>query len=289
MKRTVLGFVLGVSLVAATVWSQSTGPDRVVPYQGSLNLNGVVVEGATALEFFLVETPTGAYGDAIWAEVHPSVIVSGGRFSVQLGSIAPLNASDLARPNVYVGIIVNGVTLDGRQPLLPAPYAVDSLGTPPGTVVAFAGVTPPAGWLVCDGSEVSQTLYPRLFASVGATYGAAAAGQFRVPDLRGRAPVGLDAGANRVTAAGAQTLGAAGGIEQTTQVLRHGHPLGGADAFPDSCNQGTTCGDGNDGFVRGPRNENTSGWVTGNTSNTGTLTALDNMPPFMGLHYIVKY
>lgn len=66
-----------------------------------------------------------------------------------------------------------------------------------GMVQTFAGSTTPAGWLDCDGSAYAQTLYPQLFAQIGATwatctnpltgsaYSAPSAGNFRVPDLRG--------------------------------------------------------------------------------------------------------
>ncbi|HEY9661948.1 MAG TPA: phage tail protein, partial [Allocoleopsis sp.] len=66
-----------------------------------------------------------------------------------------------------------------------------------GTIMPFAGATVPTGWLECDGSSYSQTLYPDLYATLGSTwatctnpltgsaYSAPTAGNFRVPDLRG--------------------------------------------------------------------------------------------------------
>lgn len=41
-----------------------------------------------------------------------------------------------------------------------------------GTVKAFAGSTPPDGWLFCDGAQISRTTYAALFAVIGTTYGA---------------------------------------------------------------------------------------------------------------------
>lgn len=40
-----------------------------------------------------------------------------------------------------------------------------------GAVMAFAGSTSPAGWLLCDGSAVSRTDYADLYAVIGDTYG----------------------------------------------------------------------------------------------------------------------
>jgi microcystin-dependent protein len=42
---------------------------------------------------------------------------------------------------------------------------------PTGTVGAFAGVTTPNGWLLCDGSSVSRTTYAALWAALSATKG----------------------------------------------------------------------------------------------------------------------
>ena len=40
-----------------------------------------------------------------------------------------------------------------------------------GAVIAFAGSTSPAGWLLCDGSAVSREIYAALFAVIGTLYG----------------------------------------------------------------------------------------------------------------------
>lgn len=69
---------------------------------------------------------------------------------------------------------------------------------PTGTILPFAGSVVPLGYLLCDGSEKSQATYAELFAVIGYTYGAPndpiypLQGQntFRLPDLRGRFPLG---------------------------------------------------------------------------------------------------
>lgn len=51
----------------------------------------------------------------------------------------------------------------------------------------------PAGWLLCDGSKVSQTEYAALYATIGTNFGAEPpTGQFYLPDLRGRFVRGQD-------------------------------------------------------------------------------------------------
>ena len=41
-----------------------------------------------------------------------------------------------------------------------------------GMIADFAGTTPPAGWLECNGATVSRTAYSKLFAYIGTTWGA---------------------------------------------------------------------------------------------------------------------
>jgi len=62
---------------------------------------------------------------------------------------------------------------------------------PIGTIFPFAGTQVPLGYLLCDGALVARTSYPFLFQVIGTTYGGIAGGAyFRMPDLRGRFPLG---------------------------------------------------------------------------------------------------
>jgi microcystin-dependent protein len=60
--------------------------------------------------------------------------------------------------------------------------------SPVGMISPFAGSSAPDGWLLCHGQAVSQVTYATLFALIGSTYDVTGpgAGNFRVPDLRGR-------------------------------------------------------------------------------------------------------
>ena len=55
-------------------------------------------------------------------------------------------------------------------------------GMPIGAVIAFAGTTIPTGWLECDGSTITQSAYPELYALIGGT----------LPNFKGRVIVGQD-------------------------------------------------------------------------------------------------
>ncbi|CAF4390573.1 unnamed protein product, partial [Rotaria sordida] len=64
-----------------------------------------------------------------------------------------------------------------------------------GEIKLYAGSSPPlAPWLLCDGSIVSRSEYSRLFSVIGTKYGEGdSSTTFKLPDLRGRVPLGVDA------------------------------------------------------------------------------------------------
>jgi phage-related tail fiber protein len=69
---------------------------------------------------------------------------------------------------------------------------------PSGSLQAFAGSTAPAGWLLCDGSAVSRTIYGALFSAISTAWGYGDnSTTFNLPDLRGRFLRGRDAGIAR--------------------------------------------------------------------------------------------
>lgn len=73
--------------------------------------------------------------------------------------------------------------------LLSVPYAKTAEnGNPAGTILAFGASKDriPTGYLPCDGSTRKISDFPALFAIIGHTWGAAPAGEFRLPDLRGQ-------------------------------------------------------------------------------------------------------
>jgi len=91
---------------------------------------------------------------------------------------------------------------------------------PPGVFMPYAGTTVPLGWLLCDGSEIRISEYGALFETIGYNFGARVSitpGFFKVPDLRGRLPLGADnmggAAAGVVTADYATGIGQIGGSE----------------------------------------------------------------------------
>jgi microcystin-dependent protein len=73
---------------------------------------------------------------------------------------------------------------------------VADLAVPIGAILPYAGAEAPYGYILCDGSELEQTKYSDLYDVIGTTYNGAVAlngiNTFKVPDLRGRFPLGKD-------------------------------------------------------------------------------------------------
>ncbi|NRD18947.1 tail fiber protein [Winogradskyella eckloniae] len=103
---------------------------------------------------------------------------------------------------------------------------------PTGAIFAFPMATPPASYLVCDGSAISRTTYSELFTVLGTTYGAGdGSTTFNLPDYRGKFLRGLDNGSgNDPDAASRQdrgdgTTGDNVGTTQDGEIKSHLHQI----------------------------------------------------------------
>jgi len=149
--------------------------------------------------------------------------------------------------------------------------------TPAGVIAAFAGSVAPTGWLLCDGREYDRRTYPALAAVFGNGV------KFRVPDLRGRTVLGVNA---------AHKLGELGGEEQhaltVDEMPRHSHQIGGESSYWAS---GAAIYQTN--FAGG------SAWSGIAAAGGGALDRaiaqpegggkpLSLLPPYMALNYIIK-
>jgi hypothetical protein len=64
---------------------------------------------------------------------------------------------------------------------------------PVGSMMDFAGATPPTGYLLCDGTAVSRTTYSALFAICGVLYGVGdGSTTFNLPNCKGKVSVGYN-------------------------------------------------------------------------------------------------
>lgn len=58
------------------------------------------------------------------------------------------------------------------------------------TILPWAGQYPPRGWMFCMGQELAINQYQAVYAVIGTQYGGNGTTTFKLPDLRGRFPIG---------------------------------------------------------------------------------------------------
>jgi microcystin-dependent protein len=115
-------------------------------------------------------------------------IASGAVGSSEIATDA-VGSSELASDAVTTAKI-----LDANVTLAKLASAVANALVPVGTIAAYAGVTAPTGWLLCNGTSTSG--YTSLAALVGAT----------TPDMRGRFPIGDNATLTLLGTGGSLTI-----------------------------------------------------------------------------------
>lgn len=243
---SVVFLVVGIT-VAAVGAPWDTPVPRLIPYRGVLENNGVPFDGTVGL--FLELYGQESDGTSLWSDTFPTVPVSAGHFSVQIGAGLALPDTVFQTDTLFLQISVDGGLLSGRQRILAMPFSVRSEqaleadhayeadhalvadhGVPAGTIVAYVGETAPTGWLACDGTAYLVADYSELYAAIGDRFGYGAQGtDFLVPDLRGQFLRGWDAGVGidpEAAARSAASNGAAGdniGSRQGHEIQEHDH------------------------------------------------------------------
>ena len=192
---------------------------------------------------------------------------------------------------------------------------------PVGSITPWAGdwsvvATRPAGWLLCDGSQVSQTKFNQLYTVLGGASNLypqlddPQPGNFYLPDLRGRMVLGVDSmnnlegtgggAANRVSNNAASAVGRTGGAESRTlsasNLPEHSHNMESTTGDPFYAYR-----DYNDGQTGNGMSITSSGTVTDGgqlSSNAGSVvgpdgtevqtgTPLNVLNPYMSLNFII--
>lgn len=168
----------------------------------------------------------------------------------------------------------------------PGPPGPAGQNIPPGTISMFAGINPPTGWLFCDGSSVSYTTYPELYVVLGTNYGIGSGmGQFNLPNLQGRVPVGVSSTYPLATVGGAATH-----TLTTNEIPSHTHTINDPGHFH---GQGGVAGGAVLVGVSGANKADQTNTLTATTGITinsaGGGQPHNNMQPYIVLNYIIKY
>jgi len=173
-----------------------------------------------------------ATGSNVFRETHTPVTNGAGLISLEIGTGTNVNGSltaiDWEAGPYFIQQEIDptggtNYTIDGTTQLLSVPYslyaansgraktaevadqanalsagAAGAIAVPIGTILPYAGPagSVPSGWLLCDGASYEANAYPLLEDLLrkpggGYLYGSQS-GQFKVPNLQGRVPVGYN-------------------------------------------------------------------------------------------------
>jgi len=144
---------------------------------------------------------------------------------------------------------------------------------PTGSVIPFAGITAPTGWLLCNGAAVSRSTYSTLFGVIQTTYGVGdGSTTFNLPDLLGRTPIGAGQGSGLTNRPLAQKIGAETHTLTIPEMPSHNH----------------TYQPGGSGTTAGFPTQAIRSTTLLNTGLTGGGQAHNNIQPSLALNYIIK-
>lgn len=179
----------------------------------------------------------------------------------------------------------DGLALDNEDLLddvLEDLYTFEAVGMTAvvGSAMQYFGSTAPDGWLFCNGSAVSRATYADLFAAIGTVYGAGdGSTTFNLPDMRGRAPIGVGQGSGLTN----RTLGTKLGAEthQLTvgEMPNHNHAIA----------RSNVAGSNTDRVAAGGGSATDIGTSSIPVQNNGLNGAHNNMQPSLVCNFIIKF
>jgi microcystin-dependent protein len=199
-------------------------------------------------------------------------------------------------------------------------------GTPTGGLMLWPTASPPANWLICNGAAVSRTTYATLFAVVGTTFGVGnGSTTFNLPNYTDRVPIGAGSAYavnaqggsatttltttelpshNHSASSSSSSSSTFSGSAGSTSVTNIDHNHNESWAAPDFGGPITAARLNASGVQRvtGGMNSNTdhnhaftpAGSVSTSTStsttigSTGSGAAFTNLPPYLGIYFIIK-
>lgn len=200
-------------------------------------------------------------------------------------------------PSATPGMIVSSATRsDGTAKLQ---LKGDSTGRwdgliPPGYIALYGGQATwanglvsagdPLGWMICDGRSLSTVLYPELFAAIGYRYDTSLNGSttFRIPDLRGRFPIGYNPSATLyANAVGDSDLDTV--INRESRMSHsHSHPISAATG-----GVALTAATGT-GQANIARLSDFNGHAHGGATGVESALSVGQVHPYLSLNFMIK-
>jgi microcystin-dependent protein len=154
-------------------------------------------------------------------------------------------------------------------------------GVPTGGLVMWGTGTAPSGWLLCDGAAVNRTTYAALFAVISTTFGVGdGSTTFNLPNYTNRVPYGT-------------TVGATGGSADAV-VVSHTHTATSTDSghthtVPSGASGASTpTGPASCASIGGQTTATGNANITTTVASAGVSGTNANLPPYLGINFIIK-
>jgi len=233
-------------------YSAQTGSAGNFNVNGTLTASGIADTGALSAASLSVSGATSLATGSI-SGIMTAPTATTGTNTTQLATTAFVNASITANPGVLSG-----------------------------SLLMWPTTSAPTGYLNCDGTAVSRSTYASLFAVVSTTFGSGdGSTTFNLPNYTNRMPYGA-------------TIGSTGGSANAI-VVSHTHTATVTDPnHSHAVNAVGFTGDGSFALGSGsgqPQVTSTSPAVTGisvSNSTTGVSGTNANLPPYLGINFIIK-
>lgn len=159
---------------------------------------------------------------------------------------------------------------------------------PTGSLLMWPTDTAPTGFLLCNGQAVSRDDYADLFAVIQTTFGAGdESTTFNLPDYRDRMPIGAGTTYSvNSTGGSADAIVVEHNHTATSSVTDPGHRhslhQAGSGYNPGGYSNASPATDDNTGFA-------TTGITVATTvDSTGSSGTNANLPPYLGIYFIIK-
>jgi microcystin-dependent protein len=157
---------------------------------------------------------------------------------------------------------------------------------PAGGIVMWPTGTAPTGWLLCAGAAVSRSTYAALFAVIGTTFGAGdGTTTFNLPNYTNRFPYGTTVAS---TGGSADAVIVSHSHTATVTDPTHAHATG---RFLGTLGGFNTAYVGDDSGAGPASNGTTIAAATGisvTNASTGVSGTNANLPPYLGINFIIK-
>ncbi|MFZ2456172.1 MAG: tail fiber protein [Candidatus Altiarchaeia archaeon] len=219
-----------------------------------------------------------------------SALICSGNFTVRDGQVL---LSDSIETAGDINVYGSGSKVYAPELCIAGTCRTTWSGGLTGEVRMFARNNVPSGWLACEGQELNIADYPALYAVIGIAYGGDGDTTFKLPDLRGRSPIGGGQGDGLTD----RSLGEMGGNESEnltlSQMPLHTH-TGMLKAYA-AGNGDSSTPSGNVFGIDPSRNrysllEGSLSMANGSieTLNAGSGYSHENMQPYLVIAYIIK-